>query len=107
MSKFKIISDFKPAGDQPAAIEALSSALERGDKHQVLLGVTGSGKTFTIANVIEKVGRPTLVLHPTKPLLPSYTRNSRNSSQIMPSVISFPTMTTTSPRPICLLGTFL
>lgn len=68
MSEFKIVSDFKPAGDQPAAIEALSSALESGDKHQVLLGVTGSGKTFTIANVIEKVGRPTLVLAPNKTL---------------------------------------
>ena len=68
MLNFKIISDFKPTGDQPQAIEKLVSGLNKGEKHQVLLGVTGSGKTFTIANVIEKVQRPTLVISHNKTL---------------------------------------
>ena len=55
MPKFQIRSDFKPTGDQPQAIEMLSDGIIKGLKHQVLLGVTGSGKTFTIANVIERV----------------------------------------------------
>jgi len=59
---FKLASDFKPTGDQPKAIDFLSSNLFKGDKHQVLLGVTGSGKTFTVANVINEVQKPTLVL---------------------------------------------
>ncbi len=65
---FKIHSDFSPKGDQPEAIKQLSEGLLRGEKHQVLLGVTGSGKTFTIANVIEEVERPTLVIAPNKTL---------------------------------------
>lgn len=66
--QFRIISEFKAQGDQPEAIEKLHSGIARGKKHQVLLGVTGSGKTFTIANVIEKVNRPSLVLAPNKTL---------------------------------------
>jgi excinuclease ABC subunit B len=66
--QFKIISDFKPTGDQPEAIRQLSEGLKRGDKAQTLLGVTGSGKTFTIANVIEQVQMPTLVLSHNKTL---------------------------------------
>lgn len=66
--KFKLHSKFKPTGDQPQAIEKLSSNLEAGVKHQTLLGVTGSGKTFTIANVIEKVQKPTLVIAHNKTL---------------------------------------
>ena len=66
--KFKISSQFKPAGDQPEAIKKLLVGLKKGNKHQVLLGVTGSGKTFTIANVIEKVQRPTLVIAHNKTL---------------------------------------
>jgi len=65
---FKIHSDFSPKGDQPEAIRQLSEGLLRGEKNQVLLGVTGSGKTFTIANVIEEVERPTLVIAPNKTL---------------------------------------
>jgi excinuclease ABC subunit B len=60
--RFKISSQFKPTGDQPQAINSLAQGITAGDKYQTLLGVTGSGKTFTIANVIEKVQRPTLVL---------------------------------------------
>jgi len=66
--EFKIHSDYKPCGDQPDAIEKLAEGVLRGDKEQTLLGVTGSGKTFTIANVIEKVKRPTLVLAHNKTL---------------------------------------
>jgi len=65
---FKIHSDYKPCGDQPQAIKMLSEGVLRGDKEQTLLGVTGSGKTFTIANVIEKVKKPTLVLAHNKTL---------------------------------------
>ncbi|HHJ50399.1 MAG TPA: excinuclease ABC subunit UvrB [Phaeodactylibacter sp.] len=65
---FKLQSAFKPTGDQPEAIRQLVSGLERGEKAQVLLGVTGSGKTFTVANVIAKVNRPTLVLTHNKTL---------------------------------------
>ncbi len=66
--KFKIKSKFKPDGDQPRAIKQLTGGLERGDKHQTLLGVTGSGKTFTVANVIERMQRPTLVIAHNKTL---------------------------------------
>jgi excinuclease ABC subunit B len=62
MTKFEIASSYKPAGDQPAAIDALVSGLQKGHKEQTLLGVTGSGKTFTMANVIQQVQKPTLVL---------------------------------------------
>ncbi|MCO4755401.1 MAG: excinuclease ABC subunit UvrB, partial [Bacteriovoracaceae bacterium] len=66
--KFKIHSDFSPKGDQPQAIKELSEGIVRGEKYQVLLGVTGSGKTFTVANVIVEVERPTLVIAPNKTL---------------------------------------
>ncbi len=67
-SRFRLVSDFEPKGDQPQAIGELIEGLERGDQHQVLLGVTGSGKTFTIASVLAKVNRPTLVLAHNKTL---------------------------------------
>ena len=65
---FKVVSPFTPQGDQPEAIEKLSQGVLRGDKLQVLLGVTGSGKTYTMAKVIEKVQKPTLVLAHNKTL---------------------------------------
>ena len=68
MEKFKLVSNFKPAGDQPKAIEALTQGVQNGLTRQTLLGVTGSGKTFTMANVIEKLNRPTLILSPNKVL---------------------------------------
>src|SRR5690554_5150068 len=68
MSKFKLVSDFKPTGDQPRAIEKLVENLNKGVKEQTLLGATGTGKTFTIANVIERVGKKTLVLAHNKTL---------------------------------------
>ncbi|RLC23558.1 MAG: excinuclease ABC subunit B [Deltaproteobacteria bacterium] len=68
MPSFKLVSNFTPKGDQPYAIEYLSKGVLSGKKHQVLLGVTGSGKTFTIAHVIAKVEKPTIVLAPNKTL---------------------------------------
>jgi excinuclease ABC subunit B len=66
--KFEVISDYKPTGDQPQAIEKLAAGIKGGEKFQTLLGVTGSGKTFTVANVIQEVQRPTLVLAHNKTL---------------------------------------
>ena len=68
MDKFRLVSPYKATGDQPEAIEALSEGVLRGDKKQSLVGVTGSGKTFTMASIIEKVNRPTLVLAHNKTL---------------------------------------
>ena len=66
--EFQVVSDYKPAGDQPAAIEKLLDGIDSGLAYQTLLGVTGSGKTFTIANVIERLQRPTLIMAPNKTL---------------------------------------
>jgi excinuclease ABC subunit B len=67
-SGFRLRTSFEPKGDQPQAIEQLVGGLERSERHQVLLGITGSGKTFTVANVIQQSGRPTLILAPNKTL---------------------------------------
>ena len=64
--KFKLVSKYRPAGDQPKAIDKLADGLESGLSSQVLLGVTGSGKTFTIANIVERLQRPTKYLHQIK-----------------------------------------
>ena len=66
--EFKLNSKFSPAGDQPTAIKTLIDGLNSGEKYQTLLGVTGSGKTFTMANVIAKTGRPALIMAPNKTL---------------------------------------
>ena len=68
MSKFKLTSSYKPTGDQPEAIKQLTEGIISGEKAQVLLGVTGSGKTFTIANVIANINKPTLILSHNKTL---------------------------------------
>ncbi len=68
MSDFIVNSEYSPSGDQPVAIEQLSNGIVNGDEHQVLLGITGSGKTFTMANVIEKVQKPTLIISHNKTL---------------------------------------
>src|SRR4030043_1618348 len=67
-SKFKLVSDFKPTGDQPMAIEKLVAGIKANKKHQVLLGATGTGKTFVMANLVEKIQKPTLVLAHNKTL---------------------------------------
>ena len=68
MDTFKLVSDYTPTGDQPAAIDGLVDSINRGNRTQTLLGVTGSGKTFTMANVIARMNRPTLVLAHNKTL---------------------------------------
>jgi excinuclease ABC subunit B len=65
---FRIASEFRPAGDQPAAIQQLAEGIRAGEAHQTLLGATGTGKTFTIAHVIEQVQKATLVIAPNKSL---------------------------------------
>ena len=65
---FKLVSEYKPTGDQPEAIAQLVDSIRRGSKHNTLLGVTGSGKTFTAANVIAQINKPTLVLSHNKTL---------------------------------------
>ena len=68
LRKFRMASSYEPAGDQPAAIQKLIDSVGSGSQHQTLLGVTGSGKTFTMANVIERTQRPTLIMAPNKTL---------------------------------------
>ena len=68
MGNFELVSQYKPTGDQPEAIAKLVEGIQRGDKEQTLLGVTGSGKTFTMANVIAQLNRPALVLAHNKTL---------------------------------------
>lgn len=68
MAKFHLSSEYQPTGDQPRAIEELTAGIRQGERHQILLGVTGSGKTFSMANVIENVGKPTLVISHNKTL---------------------------------------
>src|SRR5215472_13892392 len=78
MGDFRIVSSFTPQGDQPAAIGELVAGLGRGDREQVLLGVTGSGKTFTVAKVVEAINRPTLVLSHNKILAAQLYQEFRN-----------------------------
>ncbi len=68
MDKFQLVSDFSPTGDQPEAIDALVNGIKNGDRDQTLIGVTGSGKTFTMANVIARANRPAIILEPNKTL---------------------------------------
>ena len=92
--KFKLESSYKPSGDQPEAIDQLCSALSEGVGDVTLLGVTGSGKTFTMANVIERLQRPALILSHNKTL----------AAQLYSSTSSVITITT-SPRPTSLRAT--
>jgi excinuclease ABC subunit B len=77
MSGFRLKSEYEPGGDQPKAIEALVNGLKKGERHQTLLGVTGSGKTFTVANVIQAVQKPTLVIAHNKTLAAQLTQEYR------------------------------
>ena len=81
--KFKIKSDFQPSGDQPEAIKKILKNLEDNKQEQVLLGVTGSGKTFTMAKVIEKANRPALILAPNKTLAAQLYGEFKSFFQIM------------------------
>lgn len=65
---YKLISGYKPTGDQPRAIKELTEGIQRGDRYQTFLGVTGSGKTFSVSNVIQNIGKPVLVMSHNKTL---------------------------------------
>ena len=89
METFKLTSEYEPRGDQPQAIEELSQGILRGDRDQVLLGVTGSGKTFTMANIIANVDRPALILAPNKTLAAQLYGSLRNSSRKCGGIFRF------------------
>src|SRR2546430_2589079 len=93
---FQLESNYKPRGDQGQAIAKLLKSVEAGNRHQTLLGVTGSGKTFTIANVIRDLDRPTLVISHNKTLAAQLTPSSNSSSRATPSNISSATSITIS-----------
>ena len=95
---FKLVSDYKPRGDQGTAIHSLVRGLHDQEQHQVLLGVTGSGKTFTMAKVVESLNRPTLVMAHNKTLAAQLYHEFKISFRTTRSNISFPITTTTSPR---------
>ena len=100
MDKFKLVSEYKPTGDQPEAIEKLVKGIEKGYKEQVLLGVTGSGKTFTMANVIERSTARRLFLPITRPLRLSFAASSKNFSPKTRWSILLHITIIISPRPI-------
>lgn len=100
MDQFKLVSEYKPSGDQPEAIEALTQGVNLGLREQTLLGVTGSGKTFTMASVIAKLNRPTLVLAHNKTLAAQLCSEFREFSRRTRWNTLFPTMITTSRRHI-------
>ena len=105
MADFKIKSDFQPQGDQPEAIRRLVDGLEQGKRFQTLLGVTGSGKTFTMANVIARIAKPTLVMSHNKTLAAQLYEEFKELFPITPSSISSAITTTTSPKPTSPSGT--
>ena len=98
MDAFKLKSEFSPTGDQPAAIASLCNGLRAGQRMQTLLGVTGSGKTFTMANVIAEMNRPTIILEPNKTLAAQVCSEMREFFPETRSNFSFPTTTTINPK---------
>lgn len=104
---FILHSDFSPSGDQPQAITQLIEGLENGLAHQTLLGVTGSGKTFTIANVIAKLNRPAMVLAPNKTLAAQLYAEMKAFFQKMQLNISYLTMITISQKLMCQVAILL
>ena len=100
MDKFKLVSEYVPTGDQPEAIDALVKGIENGIDEQVLLGVTGSGKTFTMANVIARLNRPTLVLAHNKTLAAQLCAEFKEFSRRTRLNTLSPTMITISRRHI-------
>lgn len=105
MDHFKLVSEYKPTGDQPQAIEALVNGIKRGDREQTLMGVTGSGKTFTMANIIEKVNKPTLVLAHNKTLAAQLCAEFKEFFLKMLLNILYLIMIIISRRHMCLLRT--
>ena len=100
---FNIVSPYQPAGDQPQAIQNLTEGILQGEKYQTLLGVTGSGKTFTMANVIQNVQKPTLVLTHNKTLVAQLYGEFKHFFLIMRWVILLAITTITNRKLICLL----
>lgn len=100
--KFKLVSEYKPTGDQPQAIDALVKGVLNGDKEQTLMGVTGSGKTFTMANIIEKINRPTLVLAHNKTLAAQLCSEFKEFFRKTLLNILFPIMIIISRKLMCL-----
>lgn len=98
---FKLVSEYEPSGDQPTAIAEIVEAARAGERDQVLLGVTGSGKTFTMGKVIEQLQRPALVLAPNKILAAQLYGEFKSFFPRMRSNISSAITTITSPRPMC------
>jgi superfamily II DNA or RNA helicase len=96
---FRLSSEYSPEGDQAQAIAKLVKSLRAGNKHQTLLGVTGSGKTFTMANVIAQIGKPTLIMSHNKTLAAQLYSEFKNSSLTTPSNILSATSITTNQRP--------
>ena len=82
MDHFKLVSEYSPTGDQPQAIEQLVQGFKEGNQCQTLLGVTGSGKTFTMANVIQELNKPTLIIEHNKTLAVQYMGSLKSSFQI-------------------------
>ena len=99
MKNFLLDSKFKPSGDQPAAIDSLCFGLKENKKDQVLLGVTGSGKTFTMANVIQKLQRPALVFAPNKILAAQLYSEMKSFFRVIVLNISSPIMIIILQRP--------
>jgi len=102
LPKFTVNSPYQPAGDQAAAIETLSRSIIAGNQYQTLLGVTGSGKTYTMAKVIEKTGRPTLIMTHNKTLAAQLYSEFKSFFPTTMLSISSATMTTISLKPTCL-----
>ena len=98
MDHFELVSQYKPTGDQPQAIEDLVKGFKEGNQCQTLLGVTGSGKTFTMANVIQQINKPTLVIAHNKTLAAQLYGGLKSFSRITQWNILSPTTITTSRR---------
>ena len=103
-NQFKLVSKYEPSGDQPQAIETLVDNIEGGEKAQILLGATGTGKTYTMSQVIAKVNKPTLVIAHNKTLAGQLYGEFKNSSQIMRLNILYHTMITTNQKLMCHLA---
>ena len=103
MPPFKVVSDYEPRGDQPKAIEEIVQGVNRGDKHQCLLGITGSGKTYTMAQAIAKLQKPTLVISPNKTLAAQLYGEFKGVLSRQTAVEYFVSAITTiiSPKPTC------
>ncbi len=100
--RFELVSKYQPQGDQPQAIEKLVKGIQEGRKHQTLLGATGTGKTFTVSNLIKEVNKPTLVIAHNKPLPDSCTASLRSFSRTTLSSILSAITITISRRRTCL-----